>query len=80
MGEYKLLLEHAHDDAYGTLDGYKKTGGYAALAKALKGDRQAVIDQVKASGLRGRGGAGFPAGMKWEFTRAAPGQRKWVLC
>ncbi|HTQ09564.1 MAG TPA: NADH-quinone oxidoreductase subunit NuoF [Fimbriimonadaceae bacterium] len=65
MAERKLLLEHAHDSAYGTLAGYKKTGGYRALEKALKIERQAVIDNVKASGLRGRGGAGFPAWIKW---------------
>ncbi|MCB8933600.1 MAG: NADH-quinone oxidoreductase subunit NuoF [Fimbriimonadaceae bacterium] len=80
MGEYKLLLEHAHDDAYGTLDGYKKTGGYAALAKALKGDRQAVIDQVKASGLRGRGGAGFPAWIKWNGIPKDEAKPHYILC
>jgi len=65
MPERKLLLEHAHDPAYATLGGYQKTGGFKALEKALKMERQAVIDQVKASGLRGRGGAGFPAWIKW---------------
>ena len=52
----------------------------AALQKALSMSPVEVIREVKAARLRGRGGAGFPAGMKWEFTRAAPGQRKWVLC
>jgi NADH-quinone oxidoreductase subunit F len=65
MAERKLLLEHAHDAAYATLKGYLKTGGYDGLAAALKMERQAVIDQVKASGLRGRGGAGFPTWIKW---------------
>lgn len=65
MAEYKLLLEHAADSAFATLDGYRKKGGYQGLAKALKMERQAVIDQVKASGLRGRGGAGFPTWIKW---------------
>ncbi len=65
MAERKLLLEHAHDPAYATLAGYQKTGGYEGLKKALKMERQAVIDQVKTSGLRGRGGAGFPTWIKW---------------
>ena len=50
-----------------TLNGYRQLGGYEALAKALKMEPDAVIDEVKKSGLRGRGGAGFPAGMKWSF-------------
>ncbi|HVT12915.1 MAG TPA: NADH-quinone oxidoreductase subunit NuoF [Fimbriimonadaceae bacterium] len=65
MAELKLLLEHAHDPAYATLAGYRKTGGFEAFQKAVKMERQAVIDQVKASGLRGRGGAGFPTWIKW---------------
>lgn len=65
MGEYKLLLEHSHDPAYATLAGYQAKGGYAALKKALGMERQAIIDEVKASGLRGRGGAGFPTWIKW---------------
>src|SRR5262249_43983631 len=48
-----------------TLAGYKKSGGYEGLAKAFKMEPAAVVEEVKKSGLRGRGGAGFPAGMKW---------------
>ena len=65
MAERKLLLEHAHDPGYATLNGYLKAGGYSGLKKAFGMDRQGVIDQVKASGLRGRGGAGFPTWIKW---------------
>lgn len=75
MAERKLLLEHAHDPAFATLSGYLKTGGYDGLDAALKMERQAVIDQVKASGLRGRGGAGFPTWIKWngiEKQKAGP--------
>ena len=50
-----------------TLRGYRKGGGYEGLAKALTMEPDAVIEEVKKSGLRGRGGAGFPAGMKWSF-------------
>ena len=50
-----------------TLKGYRQLGGYEGLAKALTMQPDAVIDEVKKSGLRGRGGAGFPAGMKWSF-------------
>ena len=52
----------------------------AALWKALSMSPVEVIREIKASRLRGRGGAGFPAGMKWEFTRAAPGDRKVLIC
>ncbi len=66
--ESKLLTEHYDKDEFITLAGYKKLGGYEVLAKALKMQPQAIIDEVKASGLRGRGGAGFPTGMKWGFV------------
>jgi [NiFe] hydrogenase diaphorase moiety large subunit len=51
-----------------------------AVMKALSLSPMEVIRAIKAARLRGRGGAGFPAGMKWEFTRAAPGERKYVIC
>ena len=64
-----------------SIDEYIAAGGYAALKKVLTEMKpQEVIDEVKASGLRGRGGGGFSAGMKWQFTRNAPGDVKYVLC
>jgi (2Fe-2S) ferredoxin len=60
---------------------YIERDGYAALAKALtRMDPQSVIEEVVNSGLRGRGGAGFPAGRKWSFTRAASGELKYMIC
>lgn len=60
---------------------YIAADGYEALAKVLKSmTPEEVIEQVKKSGLRGRGGAGFPTGMKWEFTRKAHGDVKYAIC
>jgi NADH:ubiquinone oxidoreductase subunit F (NADH-binding)/(2Fe-2S) ferredoxin len=61
---------------------YIACDGYAALAKALakKDDTAWLLEEVKASGLRGRGGAGFPTGRKWELCRQVPGDKKYVLC
>jgi NADH-quinone oxidoreductase subunit F len=64
-----------------SIDEYIAQDGYSALTKVLSEmTPQAVLEEVKASGLRGRGGAGFPAGLKWEFTRLAPGEPKYVIC
>jgi NADH-quinone oxidoreductase subunit F len=63
------------------IDEYIGIGGYFAAARALSGiDPAAIIEEVKRSGLRGRGGAGFPAGLKWEITRKAPGDEKYIVC
>ncbi len=59
---------------------YIATDGYAGLLKALEQPPEAIIDEVKRSGLRGRGGAGFPTGRKWELCRQAPGDEKYVIC
>jgi NADH-quinone oxidoreductase subunit F len=63
-----------------SIDDYLAIGGYSALAKALKMTPEKIIDEVKKSGLRGRGGAGFPTGSKWESVRAAHGDVKYVIC
>jgi NADH-quinone oxidoreductase subunit F len=63
------------------IEHYIVRGGYEALKKALlKMTPEEVIDEIKRSGLRGRGGAGFPTGRKWEFCRNAPGKKKYAIC
>ncbi|NMC10540.1 MAG: NADH-quinone oxidoreductase subunit NuoF [Methanothrix sp.] len=62
------------------IEHYIARGGYRALSKALGMSAEKVIEEVKASGLRGRGGAGFPTGMKWEFCRRSPGLEKYLIC
>jgi NADH-quinone oxidoreductase subunit F len=63
------------------IDEYVARGGYEGLSHALFDmTREEVIEEVKLSGLRGRGGAGFSTGMKWEFTSKAPGDKKYVVC
>jgi NADH-quinone oxidoreductase subunit F len=65
----------------GRIEEYIARDGYAALGKALtEMTPEAVIAEVKKSGLRGRGGGGFPTGLKWEFTAKAPGSPKYVVC
>jgi NADH-quinone oxidoreductase subunit F len=63
------------------IDDYFAVGGYSALAKVL-GEKtpEEVIDEIKKSGLRGRGGAGFPTGNKWAFSRKAKGDKKYIIC
>ena len=63
------------------IDDYLATGGYSGLAKALSGMKpEAVIQEVIKANLRGRGGGGFPAGWKWDATRKAKGEPKYVIC
>ena len=79
MSEVKYLTEFYHLPEFKGLEGYKKNGGYVQLAKALKMQPQAIIDEVKASGLRGRGGAGFLTGMKWGFLPKND-EPRYLLC
>jgi NADH:ubiquinone oxidoreductase subunit F (NADH-binding)/(2Fe-2S) ferredoxin/Pyruvate/2-oxoacid:ferredoxin oxidoreductase delta subunit len=63
------------------IEDYVAHDGYAALSKSLwQMTPEQVIEEVKQSGLRGRGGAGFPTGMKWQFCRQSPGDVKYVIC
>lgn len=63
-----------------SIDDYKAHGGYAGLARALEMQPQAIVDEVKESGLRGRGGAAFPAGIKWQTVHDTPPQQKYIVC
>ena len=63
-----------------SLDDYEATGGWAGLRRALALAPEEVVGEVTRSGLRGRGGAGFPAGIKWQTVAAATGARKYVVC
>jgi NADH-quinone oxidoreductase subunit F len=78
--ETLVLAEHFGDPEARTLKGWEARGGYKALRKALGGNRKEIIDEVKASGLRGRGGAGFPTGVKWSFMPLATGKQHYLLC
>ncbi len=80
MGK-SILLEHLNVPGIQSLDVYRKKGGYEALAKSLKSlGPENVLEEVKKSGLRGRGGAGFPTGMKWSFLAKPEGKPRYLVC
>jgi NADH-quinone oxidoreductase subunit F len=64
-----------------SIDAYKDEDGFKAIEKCVKSMKpEEVIEEVKKSGLRGRGGGGFPTGMKWSFCKASPGDHKYLIC
>ena len=75
----KLLLKDAHIEGIRYFDVYRKQGGYEAVEKALKMTPEAIVEEVKTSGLRGRGGAGFPTGMKWSFLAKPEGVPRYLV-
>ncbi len=80
MPEKRVILEHTGEGCTPDIEFYKSAGGYSALEKALKMPPPDIIGEVKASNLRGRGGAGFPVGVKWSFIkRDLPGP-KYLIC
>lgn len=78
--EVRVLSKYFGDPMQRRVDTYVERGGYKALKKAFEMGPDAVIDEVKASGLRGRGGAGFPAGVKWSFMPKEPTKPHYLLC
>jgi NADH-quinone oxidoreductase subunit F len=78
--ETVVLSQYFGDPDARSYDGWVKRGGYQALRKALGMERGAIIEEVKASGLRGRGGAGFPTGMKWSFMPKDDGKPHFLVC
>lgn len=77
----KILLDKINVPGIKTYEVYRKEGGYASVEKALKAmTPDEVVEEVKKSGLRGRGGAGFPAGMKWSFIDKKSGKPRHLVC
>ena len=79
-GDTSYLTANCGKRRLTSLEGYRQGGGYQSLEKALGMAPAAIIAEVKASGLVGRGGAAFPTGLKWEGAAQAPGQPKYVVC
>ena len=76
----KVVLAKAGRVNPESIDDYIAMGGYQSLEKALQMGPEALINEIKLSGLRGRGGGGFPTGSKWEFTRKFNGTEKFMIC
>ena len=78
--QVRIALRNCGNIDPNNINHYIANGGYEGLSKALKMKGQEVIDVIKKSGLRGRGGAGFSTGLKWQFCRDAAGLQKYIIC
>jgi NADH-quinone oxidoreductase subunit F len=76
----KLLLKNVNIPGIKSFDVYRREGGYQSVEKALKMQTGDIVEEVKKSGLRGRGGAGFPTGMKWSFLAKPEGVARYLVC
>ncbi len=78
--QVRIILRHCGFIDPTNIDHYIACGGYGGLIKALGMKPEEIIEEIKRSGLRGRGGAGFPTGQKWDFCRKSPGKEKYIIC
>jgi NADH-quinone oxidoreductase subunit F len=79
--EHRLIFKNVGRTAWSTdIDCYVREGGYEDLRKAVKMTREEIVNEVKTSGLRGRGGAGFPCGVKWSFIKADEKKPVYLIC
>jgi len=78
--QVKIILENSGYIDPEKIEEYIEVDGYKALEKALNMTADEIIDVLSKSGLRGRGGAGFPTALKWKFTRQAQGEHKYIVC
>jgi NADH-quinone oxidoreductase subunit F len=76
----KLLLDKIHIEGIKNFDVYRREGGYKSVEKAFKMQPNDIVEEVKKSGLRGRGGAGFPTGLKWSFLAKPEGSARYLVC
>jgi NADH:ubiquinone oxidoreductase subunit F (NADH-binding) len=81
VAERKIVLQNCGVIDPDNIETFLERGGFRAWENVKDSrSQQAVIDEIKASGLRGRGGAGFPVGLKWELAHRSPGDQKYVIC
>src|SRR5690606_27749402 len=78
--QQRLTFARAGKTRPTSLEDYEATGGWAGLRRARQIGAAAIVEEVIASGLRGRGGAGFPAGIKWRTVADTPGTQKYIVC
>src|SRR5687768_3476284 len=76
----KILIDKVNIEGIRFNDAYRKNGGYASVEKAVKMGPNDIVEEVKKSGLRGRGGAGFPTGLKWSFLAKPEGVPRYLVC
>ncbi|MDZ4181944.1 MAG: NADH-quinone oxidoreductase subunit NuoF [Candidatus Cloacimonadaceae bacterium] len=78
--QHRIVLQNCGVIDPQSIEEYEATGGYKALRQSLAMDKAAIITEVKESGLRGRGGAGFSTGLKWSFAASAKSDKKYIVC